>query len=68
MGNLGGMTCEEAMRSLAAYLDNELAASARAVRSATPGTLPQLLFAGRVRAPAQVPSSESLARTKSPSA
>jgi anti-sigma factor (TIGR02949 family) len=28
MGNLGGMTCEEAMRSLAAYLDNELAASA----------------------------------------
>jgi anti-sigma factor (TIGR02949 family) len=28
MGNLGGMTCEEAMRSLAAYLDNELAAGA----------------------------------------
>jgi len=28
MGNPGGMTCEEAMRSLAAYLDNELAAGA----------------------------------------
>lgn len=28
MSNLGGMTCEEAIRSLAAYLDNELAADA----------------------------------------
>ena len=26
MPDLGGMTCEEAMRSLAEYLDNELAA------------------------------------------
>ena len=28
MPDLGGMTCEEAMRSLAEYLDNELAAGA----------------------------------------